>query len=288
MLNGRSERVIGRVQFVAYEDYNAAARLHTVLSEATAERGNGAPAVQVWGEILGIDWPTEQSLMLRAGADLQDLAAEVKSTVLELSDSVNIDMALRHFNEVEATLDQWFGLPSLTMPQFMTPLQGTGLYCVEVCADALKRYVSEPALSPSAISPLLEKVRELRLEVDQADDLDDATKAWITQRLVDIERSLLTYKVTGTRGLERATDELLGGMHRRPGMLTRLGASKTAVGIGLLLSLIQTTLQGVSTLEQLSAPPPAGLVVVVEQLAPGANVPSLPVAPRVTPDDGDD
>jgi len=115
-----------------------------------------------------------------------------------------------------------------------------------------------------------------------------STKAWISQRLIDIERALLTYTVTGTRGLERATDELVGGMHRRPGMLARVGASKTAQGIGLLLLLIQTTLQGVSTYEQISAPPPVGLVVIVEQLAPGTNVASLPEAPQVTPGTPDD
>jgi hypothetical protein len=225
--------------------------------------------------------------MLRTGADLQDLTAEVKSTVMGLTGTVNSDLALRHYNEVEATLDQWTNIANLNIQQFMAPLQGTGLYSVEVCANALKQHASEPALGPDAIGSLLEKVHELQREVEEADDLDGATKAWITQRLVDIERALTTYKVTGTRGLERATDELLGGMHRRPGMLPRLGASKTALGIGLLLSLIQTTLQGVSTYEQISAPPPAGLVVVVEQLATRANIPSLPVAPSITAGNAD-
>jgi len=276
-----------RVKFVAYQDYNPAARLHTVLSEAFVHRGEGVAAAPIWGQILGIDWQAEKSFMLRAGADLQDLTAEVKSTVMGLTGTVNSDLALRHYNEVEATLDQWTNIANLNMQQFMAPLQGTGLYSVEVCADALKQHASEPALGPDAIGSLLEKVHELQREVEEADDLDGATKAWITQRLVDIERALTTYKVTGTRGLERATDELLGGMHRRPGMLARLGASKTALGIGLLLSLIQTTLQGVSTYEQISAPPPAGLVVVVEQLAPGANIPSLPVAPSITAGNAD-
>jgi hypothetical protein len=225
--------------------------------------------------------------MLRAGADLQDLTAEVRSTVSRLTGTVNPDLALRHFNEVETTLDQWINISNLNMQQFMAPLQGTGLYSVEVCADALKRYASEPALGPDAIGSLLEKVRELRREVEESDDLDDATHAWITQRLVDIERALMTYTVTGTRGLERATDELLGGMHRRPGMLARLGASKTAQGIGLLLLLIQTTLQGVSAYDQISAQPSVGLVVVVEQLAPGANITALPVAPQTTPGNAD-
>lgn len=266
------------MQFVAYEDYNPAARLHTVLSEAIAQRGRGEAAVQVWGELLGIDWSTEKPLMLRAGADLQELAAEVRSTVVELADSVNINLALRNFIEVETTLDQWISITSLPMHQFMSPLQDTGLYSVEVCADALKRYASEPSLSPDTIGLLLEKVRELCREVDQAGDLDDATKSWISQRLVGIERALMTYKITGTRGLERAADELLGGIHRRPGMLARVGASKTAQGIAMLLMLIQTTLQGVSTYEQIAAPPPAGLVIVVEQLAPGTNVTTSPAA----------
>ena len=271
------------MKFVAYEDYNPAARLHTVLTEANAQRDNGAVAAQIWGQILDIDWPAEKSLMLRSGADLQDLAAEVKSAVIGLTGTVNTDLALRHFNEVEATLDQWIGIAQLNMQQFMAPLQGTGLYSVEVCADALKRHASEPALDADAIGTLLEKVHELQREVGEADDLDGATKAWITHRLVDIERALLAYKVTGTRGLERATDELLGGMHRRPGMLARLGVSHTAQGLGLLLLLIQTTLQGVSTYDQISAPPPDGFVVVVEQLAPGANVSSLPMAQQIAP-----
>ena len=271
---------------MAYEDYNPAARLHAVLNEAIAQRNSGLPAVQIWGQILGIG-PADKSLMLRGGADLQDLAAEVRSTVIGLLGTVNTDLALRHFDEVETTLDQWITIESLNMQQFMTPLQGTGLYSVEVCADALNRYASEPALGPDAISSLLEKVRELHLVVDEADDLDDPTKAWITQRLVDIERALLTYKVAGTRGLERATDELLGGMHRRPGVLEQLGASKTGQGIGLLLLLIQTTLAGVSAYEQISASPPAGLVIVVEHLAPGANVTPLPVAPQITSRDAD-
>ena len=184
---------------MAYEDYNPAARLHTVLTEANAQRDNGAVAAQIWGQILDIDWPAEKSLMLRSGADLQDLAAEVKSAVIGLTGTVNTDLALRYFNEVEATLDQWIGIAQLNMQQFMAPLQGTGLYSVEVCADALKRHASEPALDADAIGTLLEKVHELQREVGEADDLDGATKAWITHRLVDIERALLAYKVTGTR-----------------------------------------------------------------------------------------
>jgi len=271
------------VKFVAYEDYNPATRLHTVLTQANAQRDKGAVAAQIWGEILDIDWPAEKSLMLRAGADLQDLAAEVRSTIVGLTGTVNTDLALRHFNEVDTTLDQWIAVTTLNMQQFMAPLLGTGLYSLEVCADALKRHASEPALGADAIGSLLEKVHELQREVGEADDLDGAAKVWITHRLVDIERALLSYKVTGTRGLERATDELLGGMHRRPGMLTRLGASHAAQGIGLLLLLIQTTLQGISTYEQISAPPPDGFVLVVEQLAPGANATSLPIAPQLTP-----
>jgi hypothetical protein len=60
--------------------------------------------------------------MLRTGADLQDLTAEVKSTVMGLTGTVNSDLALRHYNEVEATLDQWTNIANLNIQQFMAPL----------------------------------------------------------------------------------------------------------------------------------------------------------------------
>ena len=52
------------MKFVAYEDYNPATRLHTVLTQANAQRDKGAVAAQIWGEILDIDWPAEKSLSL--------------------------------------------------------------------------------------------------------------------------------------------------------------------------------------------------------------------------------
>ena len=91
---------------MAYEDYNPAARLHTVLTEATTQRDNGAVAADIWGQILDIDWPAEKSLMLRSGADLEDLAVEVKSAIIGLTGTVDTDLALRYCNEVEATLDR--------------------------------------------------------------------------------------------------------------------------------------------------------------------------------------
>jgi hypothetical protein len=268
---------------VAYQDYNPAARLHTVMDEAYVHRSEGQSAATVWAQILSIQWPESQTEMLRAGADLQVLSLEVRTKVTGLREKVNVDLVMRHFDQVERALGQWAQITQLNMQQFMAPFEGTGLYCLEVCADALKTHATEPGLEPESLTLLTEKVRDLSHEVSEATDLDHETKNWITERLADIERALSTYKVTGTRGLERAADELLGGLHRRPGLVARLGRGDTAKGIAFLLLLIQTTLQGASTFEQVTAPtaPPPGVTIIVQQLSPGLNVDSLPTAPRI-------
>ena len=250
------------------------------MDEAYVLRGDGANAAILWGQILGIEFPDSQTEILRAGADLQDLAVEVREKVTSLAGKVNVELVLRPFDQVERALGQWLQITNLNMQQFMAPLEGTGLYCLEVCADALKTHATEPALESESLGTLTERVRALTHEVSGATDLDDQTKNWIIERLADIERALSRYKVTGTGGLERAADELIGGLHRRQGIMARIGGSNVANGIAFFLLLIQTTLQTASTFEQLAAPPapPTGVTIIVQQLAQRLDVDSLPMA----------
>jgi len=277
---------------VAYQDYNPAARLYAVMVEANGHRAEGTLAAAVWAQILGVQWPDSQTEVLRAGADLQDLAVEVRVKISSLTEKVNVDLTLRHFDQVEKAIGQWVQIAQLNMQQFMAPFEGTGLYCLEVCADVLKTYATEPALEPESLSLLTEKVRDLSHHVSRATDLDDETKNWIIERLTDIERALSTYTVTGARGLERAADELIGGLHRRPGVMARVGGSQVAQGIAFFLLLIQTTLQAASTFEQLAAPPapPTGVTIIVQQLTPGlpADSPPKAVPTRILEDQVED
>ena len=66
-----------------------------MLTEATAQRDNGAVAAYIWGQILAIDYPAKKFLMLSSVADVEDLAAAVKSAVIGLTGTVTTDLALR-------------------------------------------------------------------------------------------------------------------------------------------------------------------------------------------------
>lgn len=74
-------------------------------------------------------------------------------------------------------------------------------------------------------------------------DLDVETKDFLLSRLQEVESALREALLTGTVRIERATESLIGAMHRRPDLWDRIAATKwgprvknMAVGLCLALS----------------------------------------------------
>lgn len=199
------------------------------------QQGSAAP--DVWCQMVGLEWPRDYGPLLKVGADLAELAQEVRSGIEALDGVESIHIPLRYFGQTEEVLKRWVSIANQNMQQFMSPMAETGVYSLEMCSDMLGRYRSEGVIPEAVREDLLTRLDELLEVVTVAEDLTDEMRMWLVSRLHDIRRALQMYFLNGTAGVEQATDEIVGGLARRPGFLSRLASSKSATGLAILLSL---------------------------------------------------
>lgn len=197
------------------------------------------------------------------------LAAETRRRVEAFEDE-DPDVLLEHFGEVEGTLANFQAVVSMAMQQFLDQLKPTGVHSLKLCSSLLHRRSPEPVLSEEVAADLQSRVHELIREVLATEDLDRQTKAWIVERLSEVERALRDVEIRGHRGVEEAVDRLVGGLRRKPVVLQRLAGSKVAQVVIATVTALDIALNSAANLKELTegeAAPPSPVVVEIQQEA---------------------
>jgi hypothetical protein len=250
---------------VNYAD-NPAGRLSQALERARKVTQNES-AAKGWSTVFGLDYPDDIGELLVHAAELIALASDTRRRVEAFEDE-DPEVLLAHFGEVERTLSNFQSVANLAMKQFLDPLQPTGAYSLRLCSSLLHRRSPEPVLSEDVAGDLLGRVHALISEVLAADDLDRETKAWIVERLSEVERALRDVEIRGHRGVEEAVDRLVGGLRRKPHLLLRLSGSKVAKAVVALVMALDIALNSAANLHELTqgeAAPPSPVVVEIQQ-----------------------
>lgn len=250
---------------VAHAD-NPAGRLAEAFERARSVPQNES-AAKGWATAFGLRYPEDVGELLMRAAELLSLAAEARRRVEAFEDE-DPDVLLEHFGEVEGTLANFQAVVSMAMQQFLDQLKPTGVHSLKLCSSLLHRRDAEPVLAEDVAADLLSRVHDLIREVLAADDLDRETKAWIVERLAEVERALRDLNIRGHRGVEESVDRLVGGLRRRPYLLQRLGESKVATAVVATLTALDIALNSAANLHELTQgedAQPSPVVVEIQQ-----------------------
>ncbi len=264
---------------------NPAGRLAQVLERARALPRQDESAAKGWSEVFGLEYPKDFGDLLTHGAELVALASATRRRVEAFEDE-DPEVLLEHFDEVERTLSNFQAVVSMAMQQFLDPLKPTGAHSLKLCSSLLHRRSPEPVLSEEVAADLLARVHVLISEVLAVDDLDRETKAWIVERLSEVERALRDVEIRGHRGVEESVDRLVGGLRRKPHLLQRLSGSKVATAVVATLTALDIALNSAANLHELmegkSAAPSPVVVEIQQETHVDVEFPLAPALPPAT------
>ncbi len=212
-------------------------------------------------EMLKVDSATAagRAEVMRLGVALLDLCGEVREEVARLPKQFHPDLLLADFAQIENAVDV-FTLARHTNVEGLTKqINPAGHRGLELIDRYLHTERAQTLIPESARLELIDQVRALMADVDGTDELDQVTKEFVLIRLAAVERALLDALLTGTPGIERATEALVGSMHRRRDLWnqikgTPLGERITKVGLALCFAL--GTVNGAPVLMPGDAPKP--------------------------------
>ncbi len=211
------------------------------------------------------------------------MAQEIRAKVESLADD-DPGLVLKHFGEVESTLNNFTAVANMNMEQFLQAYQATAVYCLESCSSLLHRRMPEPLITQEARKDLLHKIQGWIEEVDQAPDLDDALKRFIGEKLGAIFDAVYHVGTTGFSRVESATNDLVGSVVVRKDIWSRIPSKWVKILLGAAGTVTWTinTALGVQALTD--NPDPAPVIVKVYQESTGRELSHGPAA--VDRDDG--
>lgn len=101
------------------------------------------------------------------------------------------EVHLEHFNQVDETITAFARCSTVTMADFLVPLdERSGQYCLKLCSAVLHRKNSEGQLGGEGCNSLLDQLLALIEDVETVGDLDASLRVWLLGRLREVRRVL--------------------------------------------------------------------------------------------------
>lgn len=213
---------------------NPAGRLRYWLEQiSTWPNKNEALVVAGCGR-LGKDANTVEGrvAVMRLGAMLADLCAEVRAEVAHLPDFLHPDLLLSDFPQIEAAVDDFTLSRQTPVKNMLTRIDPAGHRGLEILDTYLHSQRPQQWIDDETRESLIEQVRALIDGITEDPDLAVDVKQFVLRRLVEVETGLREARLTGTPGIEHATDALIGAMRRRPDMWDRVAQTKWGPRLG--------------------------------------------------------
>lgn len=218
---------------------NPAGRLRYWISEIDQLQKDQAIGVEVARKI-GVDPNTIQGrfAVMRFGAELAELCAEVRQEVAQLPDYLHAHIPLGDFVQIEKAVDFFTMARQQTVQKLMSAIDPAGHRSLEILDAHLHTQRAQPLIPDEKRQSLTDQVEALIADLRDADDLDDEAKDFILAKLADVEAALRNAMVTGTAAIEKATDSLIGGVRRRPDVWERVAKTKWGPRLGKIAAAL--------------------------------------------------
>lgn len=197
------------------QEHSARAVQDQQQTQHTGVRTLPYQVLDVWSGIWGLDKEDHADRLeyTRRSIGLIDAADDVRR-LAEASANIMAPSALEHFQEVERAVAYFLDNPALDIHTMMTAIQPTGWHSLRSLDRLLGSEAKEATLSGSQLSDLMDKTQELIASITHADDLSEADRLLLVEKLHEVELALTRCRITGSADLLRATDGLSGGLMR--------------------------------------------------------------------------
>lgn len=178
-----------------YELTNCAKRILKIL-EPAVRKDPGPSALQVWGEIFGLD-----------SVEVQQDPHEIVGRVRMLRDEVVLlrrlmsetQFSTRLFEPALSAVASALSVSNLTSPwgNYRQYLLAEHMLALKWCSEAIG---SEEGLTHAQLQSLLDSLSELRTSVEE-DELPEAVKTFVLHQIDLLEKGIHEYPIRGRRAM---------------------------------------------------------------------------------------
>lgn len=191
-----------------YLSNNPAGRLYQILSEVTKQRNDHESMQTVWARIFGLEESNAEEIF-RAYVELLRLLKTAREAVEQLPD-IDPNLYVKPFERLERA----FTVSSITtnLGSFKRHLTEGTMTALQFCAHALGKVSDEPEVSQATLRKLREQVEALISEV-LSTELQYEIRVFLVERLEEIRRAIIYYRINGTRGLRKALETTIGASY---------------------------------------------------------------------------
>lgn len=181
-------------------------QLHSLLQKAWNKEGK-APAREIWAIVLGGD-PNNAAQISEKLSYFIELFNDVRDDIKSL-ENTNIHKYLRTLDSVQTVLmnqalldTQWQSIKSQISQQ--------SLDLIESCGEAIEaRAKGVCEVAPEELQELQKIIKDLVDEILNS-EIDATTKAFLINELRKIEDEILNYRIRGSSGLAKVSEEVAG------------------------------------------------------------------------------
>jgi hypothetical protein len=217
----------------------------------------------------------------------------VRDMAKGLPESSQGDLFLEPLHQYQGAIDAFVRTTQMNVEQFSAMIDARAQLSLEFFERALRQ---EPEIGVKENTSLREKIDDV-YDAVASSNLDPEAKDFILQRLLEIDRALRDSFLTGLKPVEAATDSLIGGLTRNPGLLAALEDEPSSPGrsgislrelLGTLLAVIITALGIHADMQALMpADAPQPTVVQIENKVDVDVDPEVKVQVEAHGDDGE-
>lgn len=189
---------------------NPAKRLHALLIQGRA-KDNTKPAQEVWSDLLQIrrdDMPLFWSQM----AKVMELPLTIKEKILQHAE-VDPKLALRWMPKVDDAFRAM--APQREFHHFITKIDDTTLFALEICSDILERKDAEIEYDEEELKRIQTQVNQLSEEITRSGIAPEVRK-YLLALLSRVGWAIREHRISGPQALRTALESLLGSVALEP------------------------------------------------------------------------
>lgn len=186
---------------------NPAGRLLEIIKKGKSI-ANTAQAIDAWSTVLGTP-KKYNSLLLKRIADVYAIPDEIENEIRDIEDA-NVPLLMEWKTNSNAAFAN-FNFNNSWHSVFKARFDDKVIYGLEFCNDLLSKQRPEKTVATEALRNLHEKVDEL-LGLIKEENIDQVTKDYIKERLVDIRRALDEVQISGIKAIEKEFQVVVGSL----------------------------------------------------------------------------
>lgn len=187
---------------------NPAGRLLEIVEQGRKISDN-TNALAAWSELLNIPVPQEISLILKRISDFYTLSDEIARLVGNIK-GIDESLYLQWRTKAKPAF-QNINFQAKWLTVFKSRFDDSVVYGLRFCNDLLAKQRPEKSVAITSVKDIAGKVSELIEEIEQ-ESLDEETKGYIKERLIDISEALNSSRILGIKPIEKELNITIGSL----------------------------------------------------------------------------